>query len=293
GSLTAHPDGTVDTSAVAGVDPDLIIKPFSRKGAFRSLREFTVTAMNQHHGLQAVERFGNDTDPDQDGVTNELLIGDVTAVTIFQAALPAPIVVSQGVDSAAAHGADMFNKVGCAGCHMPSLPLTAAKFCDPDPQNLPNTFNDASQSFCFDLSETGIHGGSVAAYTDLKRHVICDSNKPHYCNEPASPLQATDDNIPIGQDQFLTAKLWDTGNSGPWGHRGDLDTIYAAITAHGGEATSSEAQFEALSNSDQLAVVTFLKTLQMPILPANQDPNVGMGNNPGAQRSGPGRDHSS
>ena len=100
GALTAHPDGTVDTSAVVGVDPDLVIKPFSRKGVFRSLREFTVTAMNQHHGMQAVERFGSGTDPDQDGVTNELLIGDITAVTIFQAALPAPIVSTQGLDRA-------------------------------------------------------------------------------------------------------------------------------------------------------------------------------------------------
>ena len=108
--------------------------------------------------------------------------------------------------------------------------------------------------------------------------MICDSNKPHYCNEPASPVQASDSNFAIPSDQFLTAKLWDTGNSGPWGHRGDLDTIYAAITAHGGEATASEGQFEALSDSDQLAVVTFLKTLQMPILPANMDPNVNMPN---------------
>jgi hypothetical protein len=286
GSLTAHPDGTADTSSVAGVDPDLIIKPFSRKGVFRSLREFTVTAMNQHHGMQAIERFGTDTDPDQDGVTNELLIGDITAVTIFQAALPAPI-VTQGVDTgAAAHGAVLFNKVGCTGCHMPSLPLTSTKFCDPDPQNLPNTFNDTSQSFCFDLAETGLHGNSVAAFTDLKRHVICDGNKPHYCNEPASPVQATDNNIPVAENQFLTAKLWDTGNSGPWGHRGDLDTIYAAITAHGGEATSSEAQFEALSNSDQLAVVTFLKTLQMPIMPMSRDPNVNMFNATSGKRGG-------
>ena len=101
--------------------------------------------------------------------------------------------------------------------------------------------------------------------------MICDSNKPHYCNEPASPLQASDSNFAIPHDQFLTAKLWDTGNSGPWGHRGDLDTIYAAITAHGGEATTSETQYESLSDSDQLAVVTFLKTLQMPILPTNQE----------------------
>jgi len=282
GALTAHPDGTVDTSAVAGVDPDLIIKPFGRKGAFRSVRDFTVTAMNQHHGMQAVERFGTDTDPDGDGVTNELLIGDITAVTIFQAALPAPTVTTQGLDPAAAsHGADLFNKVGCTGCHLPSLTLTSTRFCDPDPQNPSNTFNDASQSYCFDLSQTGIHGNTVPAYTDLKRHVICDSNKPHYCNEPASPVQASDSNFPIAEDQFLSAKLWDTGNSGPWGHRGDLDTIYAAITAHGGEATTSESQYEALSNSDQLAIVTFLKTLQMPILPTNQDPNVSMVNAPG------------
>jgi hypothetical protein len=281
GALTAHPDGSVDTSAVIGVDPDLIIKPFSRKGAFRSLRDFTDTAMNQHHGMQAVERFGVGSDPDQDGVINELLIGDITAVTIFQAALPAPEVSTQGLDPrAAAQGASLFEKVGCTGCHLPSLPLTSTRFCDPDPQNPPNTFNDTSQSYCFDLSQTGIRGNSVAAFTDLKRHVICDNNKPHYCNEPASPVQASDSNFPIPSDEFLTAKLWDTGNSGPWGHRGDLDTIYAAITAHGGEATSSESQFEALPNSQQLAVVTFLKTLQMPILPASQDPNVNMQNAP-------------
>ena len=283
GTLTAHSDGSVDTSAVAGVDPDLIVKPFGRKGAFRSVRDFTVTAMNQHHGMQAVERFGVDTDPDGDGVTNELLIGDITAVTIFQAALPAPAVSTQGLDrGTASHGADLFDKVGCAGCHLPSLPLTSTRFCDPDPQNPSNTFSDASQSYCFDLSQTGIRGNTVPAFTDLKRHVICDNNKPHYCNEPASPVQASDSNFPIPMDQFLTAKLWDTGNSGPWGHRGDLDTIYAAITAHGGEATASESQFESLSNSDQLAVVTFLKTLQMPLMPTNQNPNVNMQNAPAA-----------
>ena len=264
---------------MVGVDPDLVIKPFSRKGVFRSLREFTVTAMNQHHGMQAVERFGTGTDPDQDGVTNELLIGDITAVTIFQAALPVPAVSTQGLDSrTASHGADLFGKVGCTGCHLPSLPLTSTRFCDPDPQNPAGTFSDTSQSYCFDLSQTGIRGNSVAAYTDLKRHVICDNSKPHYCNEPTSPLQASDSNFAIPNDQFLTAKLWDTGNSGPWGHRGDLDTIYAAITAHGGEAATSEGQFESLSDSDQLAVVTFLKTLQMPILPTNLDPNVNMSN---------------
>ena len=102
GSLIAHPDGSVDTSGVSGVDPDLIVKPFSRKGVFRSIREFTVTAFNQHHGMQAVERLGEGTDPDQDGVSDELTVGDMTAVTVFKAALPAPEVTPAAFDRRAA-----------------------------------------------------------------------------------------------------------------------------------------------------------------------------------------------
>jgi hypothetical protein len=274
GSLTAHPDGSVDTSSVVGVDADLIIRPFSRKGAMRSVREFSVNAFNQHHGMQAVERFGLGTDPDQDGVTNELTIGDVTAASVYQAALPVPVEVSANHGNAerANRGERLFGEVGCAGCHIPALPLKSTVFCDPNPMNPGSgpfkTFNDTSQSFCFDLRKTsGLdEDGMVAAYTDLKRHVICDAAKPHYCNEPASPLQPDDAPAPLPRDQFLTAKLWDVANSAPFGHRGDLDTIFAAIVAHGGEATKSEADFAALPDSDQAAIVAFLKTLMMPVI---------------------------
>jgi CxxC motif-containing protein (DUF1111 family) len=81
-------------------------------------------------------------------------------------------------------------------------------------------------------------------------------------------------------DQFLTAKLWDVGNSAPYGHRGDLDTLFAAITSHGGEATSSEAAFESLPNDEQAAVVAFLKTLRMPII--KNDPPPQMADSPDA-----------
>jgi hypothetical protein len=45
--------------------------------------------------------------------------------------------------------------------------------------------------------------------------------------------------------------LWGVGNSGPWGHRNDIDTIYEAITDHGGEAASSAAAYEALPDAVQ------------------------------------------
>jgi hypothetical protein len=122
GSLTAHPDGSVDTTAVAGVDPDLIIKPFSRKGAIRSIREFSVDAFNQHHGMQAVERFGRDTDPDQDGIVNELFIADITAASVFQEALPIPVQASAGPNSETIKlGQQLFGQAGCAACHNPRI----------------------------------------------------------------------------------------------------------------------------------------------------------------------------
>ena len=51
-------DEIVDLSGVEGIDADLILRPFSRKGVFTSLRQFTINAMNIHHGMEAVERFG-------------------------------------------------------------------------------------------------------------------------------------------------------------------------------------------------------------------------------------------
>ena len=96
----------------------------------------------------------------------------------------------------------------------------------------------------------------VHAYTDLKRHVICDDGHPIYCNETL--VQAG-----VPTDQFLTRKLWDAGSSAPYGHRGNLTTLTEAILAHGGEANGSRAAFEALAPMDQARIVEFLKSLQV------------------------------
>ncbi len=42
GSITARPDGTVDTSAVQGVNDDLRVRPFFAEGTTMSIREFIV-----------------------------------------------------------------------------------------------------------------------------------------------------------------------------------------------------------------------------------------------------------
>ncbi len=272
GAITARPDGTLDTSQVEGVDGDLIIKPFHQKGAVRSIREFSVNAMNHHHGMQAVERFGmaetGTRDFDQDGVEDELSVGDITAVTIFQAALSTPGRVLPSdplLRKAIERGEKRFGQLGCASCHIPALILNNPVFCEPNGLNPNGTFSDTSKSVCFDLTQTGeqprlerlADGRAVVrAYTDLKRHKICDDTLPHFCNEKV--MQA---GIPL--DQFITRKLWDVGNSAPYGHRGDLTTITEAIMAHGGEARKARDKFASLSPDDQAEVVEFLKTLQV------------------------------
>ncbi|PYT38546.1 MAG: hypothetical protein DMG47_22870 [Acidobacteria bacterium] len=53
GSITANPDGSVDTSQVAGLDPDLRVKPFFAEGSTISIREFVVGALHKEMGLEA------------------------------------------------------------------------------------------------------------------------------------------------------------------------------------------------------------------------------------------------
>ena len=90
GAITARPDGTVDSSELDGIDEDLIIKPFHQKGVVTSLRQFTNNAVNHHHGMQSSERFGGGVDADDDGFVDELTVGDITALTMWQAILAVP-----------------------------------------------------------------------------------------------------------------------------------------------------------------------------------------------------------
>ncbi|MEL6869554.1 MAG: di-heme oxidoredictase family protein [Pseudomonadota bacterium] len=272
-----------------GIDTDLIVKPFHQAGVVTSLREFSTNAMNHHHGMQAEERFdlnpskNFDGDFDEDGVYRELTVGDITAVTLWQAQLATPVQVVEGSDAfkrRVALGEKWFDKVGCSGCHTPEMHLTAREFVEPNPFNPPGTCSDTSvcPSVAFDMTTTGQgarleptpDGGAVVrAYTDLKRHNLCDpEDRPdairHYCNEQLAQGRPDQDGRP-GTEFFLTRKLWDVGNSAPYGHRGDLTTIADAIYAHGGEAREVRDRFAGLSAARQLMVVDFLRTLQVQL----------------------------
>ncbi len=266
GSIRAHPSGYIDYRGLDGIDHDLIVKPFGIKGIAISLREFTVAALNQHHGIQAVERFGWERtgvkDFDGDGVTNEFSQGQVTALTLFQAQLPPP---RQQWSSAPTErhrekrGEALFGRIGCASCHR-SLTIDMPVFEEPNAFNRPGTLSkgDVDQTIRLDLARlvdrTAEGAYILRAFTDLKRHDMCDDEVNFFCNE-----QLKQDNV--GLELFMTQKLWDVATSAPYGHQGNCSTLTQVILGHGGESRAARDAYVALPKPDRKAVLAFLNTL--------------------------------
>lgn len=280
GFLIAHPDGSYDASEIEGVDIDLVVKPFGVKGVAVSIREFTNFALNQHHGIQPEERFGwsrtGVSDFDGDGISNEFTTDQVTALSLYQATLPPPTQVTPDDPSAQViieRGRRVFQEIGCSSCHRPAMQLRSMFFFEPNPLNRPGSAipDDVGGQVMVPLhvaDGTGLYHGEnfqlyVAAFTDLKRHRICEADRQFFCNE-----EVIQDFVPT--DQFLTSKLWDVGSSMPYGHRGDLTTLAEAIAHHGGEAREQSDKFLAQSSTDQMAVISFLKSLRIVLEPIGE-----------------------
>jgi Di-haem oxidoreductase, putative peroxidase len=256
GSLTAASDGYIDFSKVYGIDTDLIVKPFGTKGVAISIREFTIAALNHHHGIQAIERFGWERtgikDFDQDGKEVEFTEGQTTALVLFQALLPSPTQSYLGHS-----GYKLFQNSGCATCHMPRVHLISNIFTEPSSLNRPGSLTPSYVKHTVQMPlsiQRDANGYYIDAFTDFRRHNMCDLERNRLCNE-----ELKQDNVPL--DLFMTSRLWDLATSGPYCHRGDCATITEAIRAHGGEARSSANNFDALSDNDKRELVGFLLTL--------------------------------
>ena len=290
GRIARTPDGLWDVTGVEGLPwpslvsggsnnpPSLVIRPWHQAGNVVSLREFTNTAFNQHHGIQTTERFGIDTDPDGDGFVNEMTRADVTAVTLYQAALQVPgrVIPNDPVAQRAVRvGEQAFATIGCASCHIPSLPLdnNGWIFTEPNPYNPPgNLRSGETQTVRLDLTGPALpvprliiderrHIVDVPAYTDFKLHDISDNG------EGAEHLDMNrgtwSPKFNQGNRKFLTKRLWGAANQPAHFHHGLFTTLRQAVLAHAGEALASRRAYQALPEAAQDAVIEFLKTLQV------------------------------
>lgn len=291
GRLTREKDGSWNVSGVEGLPrasivaptpldpPTLIVRPWHQVSNIASLREFSNTAFNHHHGMQSTERFGLGTDPDQDGFTNELTRADITAVSLFQATLPVPgrvIPNDPEIEEAVEQGEHLFERIGCATCHVPKLPLRTPgwMYTEPGPYNPRlNLQVGTARSIALDLNSRELPLPRltptsedpdtvwVPAFTDLKLHDILEADDP---GEPLDQNQtAWTPKFRQGNRRFLTKRLWGAANEPPYFHHGLYTTMRQAILAHAGEALDTRRRFASLKPSEQDAIVEFLKTLQV------------------------------
>src|SRR5262245_6956973 len=138
GTIARAADGSWITSGVQGLaapslatsgpanPPSLIVRPFHQAANVVSIRQFSNNAFNHHHGIQSTERFGLNSDPDGDGIVNEMTRADVTAVSIFQAAMAVPgrvIPDDSEIEEAVLLGEKRLDAIGCTTCQVPAMQL--------------------------------------------------------------------------------------------------------------------------------------------------------------------------
>jgi hypothetical protein len=287
GTITGRSDGSVDTSQVSGVDPDLRVKPFFAEGSAFSIRQFIVGALHNEMGLEA------SGDPDLAVASTGARVATPSGMVLdgaLDTISPPPPGDSQNgneIDPAIvdhlefyllnyfkpAHsqqnestrwGRRVFNRIGCASCHVPDLTVSHdRRVADVetvhDPEN--GVFNSlfATASPLFTTRDDGSGqpvlklpaGGSFVVkdiFSDFKRH---DLGPRFYERNWNGTLQA----------QFVTRPLWGVGSTAPYGHDGRSMTLDDVILRHGGESQRSRDAYAALPKWQSDALQAFLNSL--------------------------------
>jgi hypothetical protein len=321
GNLTVHPDGSIDTSAVEGVNDDLRVRPFFAEGSTISMREFIVGAFNAEMGLEAPDpdliaaadggdvttpagmRLNGATDAiegtpvhdefhdaDNDGVVNELPVSLVDYTEFYLLNYFAPGTGKQ--DRPEMKGKRLMDSTGCTACHIPDLQIDADR-------------RVGHVSTAYD-PDNGIFNRLFATVEGLFHAVDDDSGNPvlKLPNEEAflvSGIYADFKRHDLGpafwernfdgtyQKDFMTEPLWGVGTSSPYGHDGRSINLHEVILRHGGEAEAARQNYARLSASGQNAIIAFLDSLILfPPADTASDVNPGDPNTPNYPQEGHG-----
>jgi len=273
GTIAVEPDGTIDYTDLQGVDQDLTIRPFGWKGHQATLRGMAEESLHLHQGLlsnrvQLAIRDGTLSpaaygdgpwyDVDRDGVSLEIDAAILTTVVGYLAQLEVPEQRPPGdpglVDAWAAGGA-LFDQIGCAGCHVPTLELEDTKL------DARESADPTRATFVIDVAKDGdgpkIEPKYAGDRTPYLVHLFSDLKRHDMGAELATPsAQGT-----IPARVFLTRPLWGLAETAPYLHDGRAPTVHDAIVLHGGEATPARDAYLALEERDRASVRVFLTSL--------------------------------
>ena len=295
GSITAKADGSVDTSQVVGVDPDLRVRPFFAHGGTISIREFVVGALNNELGLQAVEpglmrasqgarietpsgmildgsldkvdapvTMDPTADPDGDGVVNEIPEAVVDYLEFYLLNYFKPALGEQ-TDSAR-HGRQLMDSTGCTGCHVANLQINRdRRVADVetafDPANgIMNRLFATAKPLIITFDDlTGMPAMKLPTLQPFLVNNIFTDFKRH----DLGPNFHERNYDGTTQELFLTTALWGVASTAPYGHDGRSNTLHEVILRHGGEAQLARDNYASLSRSDQRDLLDFLGSLML------------------------------
>ncbi|HEX2522708.1 MAG TPA: di-heme oxidoredictase family protein, partial [Terriglobia bacterium] len=293
GWITVQPDGSIDTSRVEGVNPDLRVRPFFAHGETMSIREFVVGGLQNEMGLQAADaelaqaRAGSKVttlagmvldgsidqieapptadplaDPDEDGVKNEVpeSLVDFLEFYLLNYFKPATYAQTETTEK----GRHLFQYVRCARCHRPNLLLAQdRRVADVetvyDPEN--GVFNNLfATAVPLNVSIEDNPGFPSLRRPKLDpflvRNIFTDFKR-----HDVGPYFYERNYDGSMRKQFLTTPLWGVGSTAPYGHDGRSLNLTEVILRHGGEAQASRDRFANLQEEERSALVAFLNSL--------------------------------
>ncbi|HTB14217.1 MAG TPA: di-heme oxidoredictase family protein [Bryobacteraceae bacterium] len=168
------------------------------------------------------------------GLVDQKVFDDITNFANFMRFLAAPTrAVAAAADNTAVEGSNQFVNIGCANCHTPALQTGASPF-------------------------PGLANQTIHPYSDFALHHMGPGLADHISQGLAAG------------DQFRSAPLWGIGQRLFFLHDGRETDLMKVIADHASNANSqfpaSEANqvvqnFNNLSNSDQQAILNFLRSL--------------------------------
>jgi hypothetical protein len=294
GSITARPDGSVDTSQVEGVDPNLRVRPFFAHGETVSIREFINGAMNNEMGFQCWDPELTSTLNNKSRMTTPAgMILDGKADKLEAPPDPDPTKVAAGLSPrnqiptaivdylefyllnyfkpglyeqtpAAKRGRQTFDQIGCSGCHIPDLQIERDRrvadvetVYDPDRGNFNRLFATATPLFNVIDDRDGFPARKVPKMGSFLVKNIFTDFKRHDLG-PNFWERNYDGSY---QKQFLTTALWGVGTTPPYGHDGRSSNLNEVILRHGGEAQAARDRFAALGDLNRAELLEFLNSL--------------------------------
>lgn len=221
---------------------------FGWKGQVATLHEFTLQACASELGIE-VPGFPQSAPPWIPGFKTpglDLTAAQCDSLVKFVASFPAPIRRRPESEQHAREitaGQKLFDRIGCAVCHRPTLGDVDGIYSD-------LLLHDMGQS----LSDGSIYGLQVT----------------NESSDRAERLPVFHESLPVTRRVILpkfgaSHQEWRLRDSAPYMHDGRARTISVAVAIHGGEGGESARQFFRLTLRERQQIELFLQSLAAPM----------------------------